>query len=252
MDITWQITADDKASVKAIVDQQRNSEVVRDRYQRNLAEPKINVTKEALWQSMVSMRLTTLAASGPESKLAAFQLLSPFPLAYDTIRNQESPQDFIRSTLNSHGVGTHRKKISKELSKAFEILEDHEWQHALDQCNRLARLQPRETEAEVANYISDTFKGFGSKQARNVLQDLGLTRYEIPIDSRVTNWLNDVLKFPFKVTSTALSDRHCYKLVLDAICGLCEECDTFPCVLDASIFSAADETPMTTVVTPGQ
>ena len=66
----------------------------------------------------------------------------------------------------------------------------------------------------MADYIDDTFEGFGPKQSRNLLQELGLTRFEIPIDSRVTNWLNDELKFPIKVTSTALSDKHCYRLVL--------------------------------------
>jgi len=241
VDIEWKITAEDKACVKAIVERQRNSKLVRDRQERNLAATKPNVTKQRLWQALVSMRLTTLAASGPESKLAKFQSLSPFPLAYDAVRNQQSPEDFIRSTLSTHQVGTHRKKISKELAKAFELLEDHEWQRALDQCNRLIHLEPRETEAEVANYITDLFSGFGPKQARNVLQELGLTRYEIPIDTRVTNWLNDELKFPFKVTSTALSDRHCYKLILDAVYKLCEECAILPCVLDASIFSAQDE-----------
>lgn len=241
MDIKWQITTDDKACVKAIIEKQRNTALLRDRHERNLAETKPNVTKERLWQTMVCMRLTTLAASGPASKLATFQSLAPFPVAYDAMCKQESREDFIRSTLSTHKVGTHRKKISKELAKAFELLEDHEWERALGQCNRLIRLEPRETEAEVANYISDTFDGFGPKQSRNVLQDLGLTRYEIPIDSRVTNWLNDELKLPFKVTSTALSDRHCYKLILDAVCKLCEECGTVPCVLDASIFSAKDE-----------
>ena len=240
MDINWQITAHDKDCVQTILEKQRNSELVRDRYERNLKETKPDVTKEALWQTMVCMRLTTRAASGPESKIAIFQCMSPFPLAYDTLRTQQSPEEFILSALRTHEVGTHRPKIAKELAYNFKLLEGGEWQRALDQCNRLTGLKPRETEAGVADYINDTFKGFGPKQSRNVLQELGLTRYEIPIDSRVTNWLNDELKFPFKLTSTALSDRDCYRLVLDAVCKLSEECNIFPCVLDAAIFSAQD------------
>lgn len=241
MNINWQVTKDDKACVEAILDRQRDSELVRDRFERNLAETKPSVTKERFWQAMVCMRITTLADSGPDSRIALFQSLTPFPLAYDTMREQQSPEDFIHKTLDTHQVGTYRGTISKDLAGAFKLLEDNEWQRALDQCNRLIRLEPRETEAEVADYIMDTFNGFGPKQSRNVLQELGLTCYEIPIDSRVTDWLNDKLKFPFKVTSTALSDRHCYKLILDAVCKLCEECGTLPCVLDASIFSAQDE-----------
>ena len=33
--------------------------------------------------------------------------------------------------------------------------------------------------------MSERLAGFGPKQARNLLQGLGLTRYEIPIDSRI-------------------------------------------------------------------
>jgi len=241
MNINWQITEADKACVKAILDKQRTSTLVRDRHERNLAETKPTVTKERFWQALVCMRITTRAASGPSSRIATFQSLSPFPLSYDAMCKEQSPQDFIHKTLSAHQVGTDREKISKDLAEAFKLLEAGEWQGAVDQCNRLIRLVPRETEAEVADYIMDTFDGFGPKQSRNVLQELGLTRYEIPIDTRVTDWLNDELKFPFKVTSIALSDRHCYKLILDAICKLCDECGALPCVLDASIFSAQDE-----------
>jgi hypothetical protein len=153
---------------------------------------------------------------------------------------QQSHEDFIHDTLSTHQVGTHRRKISKDLVDNFKRLEEREWPRALYQCNRLIRLERWETEAEVADYIDDTFEGFGPKQARNVLQAVGLTRYEIPIDSRVTSWLNDELKFPFKVTPAGLSDKHCYRLILDAVRTLCEECDTFPCVLDAAIFTAPD------------
>ncbi len=241
MDISWHITEQDKACVKAILEKQSNSNLVRDRYEWNLAVSKPTVTKEKLWEAMVCMRLTTRAQSGPESKVAKFQSLSPFPLAYENVLNESSREDFIRSTLRTHKVGTDPVKIAKELAQNFEVLENGEWEHVLAQCNKLVSLQPRETEAEVADYISDKFDGFGPKQSRNVLQELRLTRYEIPIDSRVTEWLNDELKFPFKVTATALADRHYYNLILDAICKLCEECHTFPCILDASIFSAKDD-----------
>ena len=242
MDINWHITVDDKACVKAILEKQRNTWLVRDRYERNLAETKTHVTREQFWEQMVCMRLTTRARSGPGGKLDRFQCLSPFPLAYDTVCRQQSREAFIRSTLSTHQVGTDRIKISRELADNFARLEDREWPRALELCNRLTiRLGTRETEAELADYINDTFEGFGPKQSRNLPQALGLTRFEIPIDIRVTKWLNDEFQFPFKVTPAALSDRHYYKLILDAVCKLCAECDTYPCVLDAAIFSAQDK-----------
>jgi hypothetical protein len=238
MDIIWHVTADDKACVKAFIDEQRNTPLVCDRYDRNLAESKCKVTEERFWRAMVCMRLTTQAPSGPNSKVSKFQSLSPFPFTCDVIRNTQSRQEFILNTLNTHHAGRRRPTISKDLANNFQILEDGEWKHVINQCNRLIHLERRETEAEVADYIVDKFKGFGPKQSRNVLQVLGLTRYEIPIDSRVTKWLNKQLKFPLYVTPNALSDKHCYNFILDAICKLCEECKIFPCVLDASIFGA--------------
>jgi thermostable 8-oxoguanine DNA glycosylase len=88
------------------------------------------------------------------------------------------------------------------------------------------------------------FEGFGPKQARNFLQALGLTRYEIPIDSRVTDWLNRN-GFPLELTAAALADRNYYLFILDAIQRLCEKAEIFPCLLDAAIFSAADSSEFT-------
>jgi hypothetical protein len=246
VNLDWHVTAADKACVQALMEKQGTIKIVRDRYDRNLAESKSQITKDRLWRAMVCMRLTTLARSGPKSKIAQFQSLSPFPLAYDATYKQQSRENFILNTLRTHQVGRHPRTISKQVANNLKRLEDGEWPYALNQCNRLVRgcmidLERRETEREVADYIDEKFEGFGPKQSRNVLQALGLTRYEIPIDSRVTDWLNDELQFPFQVTSAALFDRHYYRLILDAVCKLSEECKIFPCVLDAAIFGAKDD-----------
>ena len=39
-------------------------------------------------------------------------------------------------------------------------------------------------ERETARWIASRLVGFGPKQSRNLLQSLGLGRYEIPLDSR--------------------------------------------------------------------
>src|SRR5713101_3702863 len=95
---------------------------------RNLAESKPQITKDRLWRAMVCMRLTTLARAGPTGKLATFQSVSPFPLGYDATRKQQSRdrESFILNTLHTHQVGTHRRVISKQLAKNFNLLEDGE------------------------------------------------------------------------------------------------------------------------------
>jgi hypothetical protein len=92
----------------------------------------------------------------------------------------------------------------------------------------------------VTDYIDNHFAGFDPKQARNVLQALDLTRYEIPIDSRVTNWLNDLLHFPVRLSSIALADVEYYKFVQSGIRELCEARDLFPCIFDRAVFSLKD------------
>ncbi len=88
--------------------------------------------------------------------------------------------------------------------------------------------------------MDNNLSGFGPKKARNLLQELGLTIYEIPIDSRITKWLNK-FGFPFKLSSTALSDRNYYNMILDGFQRVCEETGIYPCVLDAAIFASFDQ-----------
>lgn len=98
----------------------------------------------------------------------------------------------------------------------------------------------RKTERAVANYIEDTFKGFGPKQSRNLLQMLGLTQYEIPIDSRLSTWLNPCLS-PVALTSPLLGDRAFYEFVQAGIQELCRQAGTVPCLFDASVFAAMEQ-----------
>lgn len=72
------------------------------------------------------------------------------------------------------------EKIADDLEANLRLLEGGEWERALERCNRLAHSTTREAERQVAEYIRETFHGFGPKQSRNLLQALGLTRYEIP------------------------------------------------------------------------
>ena len=109
----------------------------------------------------------------------------------------------------------------------------------LKECNRLTTLVSVAEERQVATYIDETFKGFGPKQSRNLLQALGLTRYEIPIDSRLIKWLNN-FGFPVDLNATALSDRGYYEFVSDGIQELCQKANKYPCIFDAAVFALAD------------
>ena len=243
MSLKWDFNDEQVALAKRLIEEQKSTIFVQDRQKRNLADDRPTVTANRLWEALVCMRITTQARSGPGSDVSKFQRLrlSTFPLTYDTVRDQHNRTDFISEILKKHKAGRHRPTIAMQLSKNFEELEQDGWREICSQCNLLVHSVCRQTEIEVAKYLQDRLAGFGPKQARNVLQALGLTRYEIPIDSRVTHWLNKELKFPYRVRSKDLSSPIIYRLISDAICALCEKCGVLPCILDAAIFASKDK-----------
>jgi hypothetical protein len=105
-------------------------------------------------------------------------------------------------------------------------------------------------EKETAGYFSKNknLKGIDPMQARNVLQMLGLTRYEIPIDSRITKWINEELHYPVKLTATALSDNEYYDFVMDGIQAISSKAVIEPCLLDAAIFASYDGDALNSVI----
>lgn len=239
MKIQWQITRTDIARVRKLLRLQAGNRLVLARAAANLAPVKPQVRRKRFWYQMVSMRLTSLQRSGPNSHVARFIGMDPFPLSYDAVTENSPPASFIARALKESGGIRFRDTIARQLAGNLRLLEEGEWPHALAQCNRLSRPVSREIEKEVADYVDDTFTGFGPKQSRNFLQALGLTRYEIPIDSRVIDWLND-FGFPVWLSATGLADRNYYKFVSEGVQALAAKCGVYPCILDAAIFALKD------------
>ena len=131
------------------------------------------------------------------------------------------------------------EKISKYFSKNFHKLQNDNWALINIFKTELDGNQTKQKEREIADFLNDIFLGFGPKQSRNFLQGLGLTKYEIPIDSRITNWLND-FGFPVTLTPVPLQDKGYYHFVSDGLQKLCDLSNIYPCVLDAAVFSSYD------------
>jgi thermostable 8-oxoguanine DNA glycosylase len=81
--------------------------------------------------------------------------------------------------------------------------------------------------------------GIGPKQSRNLLQGIGVTKYEIPVDSRITKWLNQNL-LKHHLSAIPLADKTYYDMVSDGIQLLCKKSNLYPCMLDAAIFTSFD------------
>ncbi len=247
MKMQWHIEDSDIERVKKVIEDQAEAQLVKAR-QQNLASQRSEVSKEAFWCHMVKARLTTQNRVGPRAPVGIFVGKRPFPLSYKRVRskrNVEHVERFIAKTVKQAKIGKFNN-IARDLAVNWFYLKSGEWERALHECNRLTKLpaetdekERKKTERAVANYIEDTFKGFGPKQSRNLLQMLGLTQYEIPIDSRLSKWLNPCLS-PVVLTSPLLGDRAFYEFVLNGIQELCRQAGTVPCLFDASVFAAME------------
>jgi N-glycosylase/DNA lyase len=252
MKLRWEISQQDVQLVKATIARASNNSLVADRRARNLANNKPPVDRPRLWKALLCMRLTSQQRSGPNSPVARFSGLRPFPLTWQAmLSNSELPAEFIEAQLQANGCTRMLPTIVGQMQKNFAHLNSVLGELAIDSCNKLtgrADAPAIAEERDVANYIAAVFSGIGPKQARNILQALGLTRFEIPIDSRVGEWLQTKLQFPLPIKEgdqgaaiNHVSGPRYYEVVMDAIQELCRAADEFPCVLDAAIFSEGDE-----------
>lgn len=239
MRIIWKPEQTDLKAVKSLLESHKEHPMLEYRRKHNLAKRKALVTIDRFWYALVAALLTTQQRSGPSSPVARFICSKPFPLDYTVVREARSPKALFERTLRNFGGIRRHTVIPQQLSTNLERMWDGGWHSISGELDRLTFRATREDEIEVANFLADTFAGIGPKQARNLLQGIGLTQYEIPIDSRIAKWLNQH-GFPFTISATALSDRSYYALVMDGVSQLCAACDISPCLLDAAIFVSYD------------
>lgn len=238
MNIKWEISESDIQRITDFVNQQKNP-FVENRIERNIFRHNILIDRDSIVRCMLMCLLTTQQRSGPVSLISIFMRQNPFPLTYSIISHVEDVEDNVRWVLQKNRLNRYLNKLPAFFAVNLSYLEETKWL-LLSKIEKLLEDQvTKQTERIVADSIDQSFKGFGSKQARNFLQALGLTKYEIPIDSRITNWLND-FGFPVTLSAIALQEKAYYHFVSDGIQLLCERANIYPCVLDAAIFSSFD------------
>jgi hypothetical protein len=241
MNIIWQIEPEDIAKVKDFVDLHRDDPFVKMRVATNLSQNKRAVDIDTFWKVMVGCLLTTQQRSGPRSSVSRFISTSPFLLRYEVCRGECELDLFVTKTLSDFGGLRRSTTIGKEAKANWLFLEKNgDWQTTSAVLEKIRLCPCPETERHAARFVDDNFQGFGPKQSRNLLQWLGLSQFEIPIDSRITKWLND-FGFPVKLTANALADRNYFEFVSDGFQRLAAASGIAPCVLDAAIFSSFDQ-----------
>jgi len=240
MKIVWDVESRDIEKVRTFLDLHRSDAFVQRRIRKNLSDTKPEVSKDDFWYAMMSCLLTTQQRSGPDSAVTRFINTQPFPLNYRLCVSSDDVHTLAQQTMGSFGGIRFSNRLSGHIAENLHLLEQGLWEEAFAILDTLRLDQTLQREREAADFIDNRFEGFGPKQSRNLLQSLGLTKYEVPIDSRITKWLNR-FGFPVRLSAQALSDRHYYRFVSEGFQQLCAQSGVYPCVLDAAIFSSFDE-----------
>ena len=89
------------------------------------------------------------------------------------------------------------------------------------------------SEREGVDFLKENLVGLGLKQSRNLLQDLGRSQYQVPIDSRVIKQLE---KSGIEIGKINLSSEAHYLKLQETIWAISEKIGVLPCVFDAFAF----------------
>ena len=241
MELDWKVEADDIRKVQELSERMAKSFLVKKRERRNVERiEKPSYSRELFWYATVSCLLTTQQRVGPGSPVNRFIKADPFPLSLERCVQVDDLKATVAKTITEFGGLRWANKIGEHVSSNLDWLKRGGWDTIERVVENLDHQQTQKSERAAATIIDDEMRGFGPKQARNLLQMLGLTKFEIPIDSRVIRWLNNN-GFPVRLSPLALADRHYYEFILDGIQQFCHACSIYPCMLDAMIFASFDE-----------
>ena len=245
MRLEWVIEPNDAAKVSDLVARSESERLVQERRQRNLGQPRPHISRSPTWQVMVGCLLTTQQKSGPGKPVARFLETDPFRLAYDLCCQKSDLRAFALRTISDFRGIRRGPTVAGQLAANFAYLEAGNWVTLLERLAQTDASNDGMFERSAAHYIADSLKGFGPKQARNFLQWVGVSKHEIPIDSRVTKWLNKEL-LSFRLNAAMLADHVYYDMVSDGVIRLCEMAGVIPCVFDAAVFASFDKSPVST------
>jgi hypothetical protein len=245
--LTWAIPDQRISEIKAFYQEHEKCPMVLRRKQKNVRGEARDLSKDNFIRAMLYCLCTTRQRSGPNGKVAQFFRRKRFPITERYCRkNQNGLPQMLRRELSRAGI-RFNKKIPAYFSENWRRLENNDWGLWRELCNDVpGKRRNAAWEREMAQSIHQEkhergfkLKGFGPKQSRNLLQLLGFSRHEVPLDSRFMTWLHDY-GFPHQLTDSQLQSSVLYEIIEDAIIEIARQVDIYPCLLDAAVFSAED------------
>jgi thermostable 8-oxoguanine DNA glycosylase len=238
MNLLWDFNTRDINRWKEFIKDNIDNEFVLDRVEQNLNRKHVVLSKKRLWYVHIGCQVTTQQRSGPDSLVSIFLDSDSRALNYKKCAETKNLESLLRNEFKKANL-RRSNVMAKYLAEIFKQLEGGEWEILSSHLKSLLKRTTKNKERKVAQYISGSFKGLGPKQSRNYIQWLGLSRYEIPLDSRITKTMKK-LGFEFVPKANALSDEVVYQLIEDGLQELSKKLGIYPCILDACIFSSFD------------
>jgi hypothetical protein len=251
--ISWKFTESEIREIQAIVDEYQDNPFVTRRIEQNVDSDTPDVSPSRFWQAHLIAQLTSQQRSGPESAVSQFLLNERDRLSLDRCRAADDVQNLVAETLEEYGGIRFHRTIGEACEINLQRLEQDDqagWAELQSELERLQRRRAREPEhsdadieREICRFLYEGIQGeglhrIGPKQSRNLLQALGLTRFETPLDSRISKWLNKNLDLPYHLSAGGLSESEFYDFHMDLIQEGCREADLLPCVFDAAVFTS--------------
>jgi len=234
----------DVARVRDVVASMAAHPMVIERRERNVNRGGVDLAHATIWERHVGCLLTTQQKSSEDSAVQRF-IRSHSPLL--SLSECEKSGDIARlanSELSAFGGIRRTTVIPKHIAHNFRRLRAGGWSE-LDALLSPLGNAPGSKEAErvCATGVDGLLEGFGPKQSRNLIQWLGLTQHEIPIDSRILRWLRKLgnSESLALLSSAALGKSEYYCCVMDTIQELCTEAGVLPCMFDASVFASFEK-----------
>ena len=233
MEIDWNISDDDVKKVVDFVNQQSN-ELIENRIARNINFQGLLINRDTILYSLLYSLL--LSNQKPESYSHIVSVFpgSRFSLQYLSIIKVSDKKEYVSELIKKYNITLAIEETPEYFAYNFDLLEATNWELLDRLIKKLCIKESKKAEREIADHIDSIFTGFGPYEARVFLQALGLTKFEMPIDSFVTDWLIN-FNFSVELSPTALQDRNYYHLVSDGIQLLCQKAKVYPCVLEAAI-----------------
>lgn len=239
MQASWIIDKGKITLWRSLVEKNRDKDLPKRRRAKNVRRVDVDLGPDEIWRVLVGCQVTTQQRSGPGSAVDRFLKSNSPVLNVSNCRQAVSIQALAEQELRKAGL-RRAPTIAENISTIFSNLETGGWKELRDHLATIEKNTNARKERAVVDYLTaGSYPGLGQKQSRNFIQWLGLSRYEVPLDSRVLKKLKE-LGSNFVPSGSSLTDKVVYIFVQDVIQCIAKELNIYPCELDACIFASFD------------